>query len=342
LLNKLKLDTFVLLLENGDKINKKNLHKLSSVFEGGSNEFEIAVNTAAGAGAGLSRSIQVITKAMEDKGIRSANFDTAVKDFCATYTDVRQISFQNRLIVFLNKFYNNTVKRIENKINAMTKSFDYIKGCKRELDLNFQDSINKLQELLKDVNVSLGNSDTILQLINKSHREFNKSYSTAENKLNSFNKLFTEFIKINENKLKEYIPESSITSLIHKVNLLYERLRDNPGDIIASINKLVSDDDKMAIKKALNTNTTRLRFMLDDDGDKLKKELINKLSEINLYKRHLDDNLANCLLVKDIRNNFKGIMNEVRKRKSFELVYKKVVDFVSNRLIESEERRRTE
>lgn len=80
----------------------------------------------------------------------------------------------------------------------------------------------------------------------------------------------------------------------------------------------------------------------DENNDRLKKELISKLGEINLFKRNLESNLDLCLLPKIFKKEITEVEKEIRTRKEFELFFQTVVNFLNTKFLSREEKRRKE
>jgi hypothetical protein len=321
------------------------LSKLSCVFEQeDTEEFDIVIKASQNNINYIYKQpseIKTLTDNLRDKK-KIENSELLTQGFCLVYSDINKIKFQHKIFTFFIKFHENTIKRIENKSMKVSKAFDTVKVQKKELGVNFKEHLGKFDEILRGINTSEDNKDYLLGQIDTSYNEFIKLYKLQEKKLDSFNKTFGEFRKTNEVKLINFNPEQGVLSLMHKVNVIYERLRDNPLDIINNLNKAISDEERNYIKKIIQANSTKINTLINDNEDKMKKDLINKLGEINLYQKNIDIKLGNCLLPKEIKNNFKDIVNEIKKRRIFDMVYKKIYDFLNTKFLVLEEKRRQE
>lgn len=83
--------------------------------------------------------------------------------------------------------------------------------------------------------------------------------------------------------------------------------------------------------------------MLDfEDYDKVLKNLLEKNSELKLYKKHLENSLEISLMPKVFQNEIIEIEKEIKKRKEFELFFKRIINFLNGKFLTREEKRRRE
>ncbi len=83
--------------------------------------------------------------------------------------------------------------------------------------------------------------------------------------------------------------------------------------------------------------------MLDvEESERIFKNLLEKYSEINLFKKHLESNLDISMLPKVFKNEIQEIEAEIKKRKEFELFFQRIINFLNYKFIEREEKRRRE
>jgi hypothetical protein len=82
--------------------------------------------------------------------------------------------------------------------------------------------------------------------------------------------------------------------------------------------------------------------MFDDDCLKLNKEFIEKISEINLFKTNIENCLEIIYLPKIFKKEINEIENEIQKRRDFDYLFQTVTNFLNNKFLVNEEKRRKE
>jgi hypothetical protein len=82
--------------------------------------------------------------------------------------------------------------------------------------------------------------------------------------------------------------------------------------------------------------------MLDDEYQQLKKGVIEKLEEINFFKIKIEDSLEVSFLPQIFKKEMKEIQTEIIKRKEFDLIFQKITNFLNNKFLTREEKRRKE
>ncbi len=82
--------------------------------------------------------------------------------------------------------------------------------------------------------------------------------------------------------------------------------------------------------------------MLDEQCGKLKKILLDKLSELNLFNKNIENNLENAMLPAVFKTEIVEIQNEIKKRCEFDFVFKKLISFLNDNFLVEEEKRRSE
>jgi hypothetical protein len=85
-----------------------------------------------------------------------------------------------------------------------------------------------------------------------------------------------------------------------------------------------------------------MRTMLDEQCGKLKKILLDKLSELNLFNKNIENNLENAMLPAVFKTEIVEIQNEIKKRCEFDFVFKKLISFLNDNFLVEEEKRRSE
>lgn len=83
-----------------------------------------------------------------------------------------------------------------------------------------------------------------------------------------------------------------------------------------------------------------MKLILDDNTEKHRKDLLNKLGEISLYKKNLEHNYEILRLPKLFTEGLPDIEGEIKKRKEFDVFFQKVMYFLQHKFIIKEEERR--
>jgi hypothetical protein len=86
----------------------------------------------------------------------------------------------------------------------------------------------------------------------------------------------------------------------------------------------------------------QLKSLIDKEWEKSTKEVFERFSEINLHKKHLENNMELALLPKIFKEEMGTIEKEIIKRREFEIFFQKIINFVNGKILSKEEQRRKE
>jgi len=81
---------------------------------------------------------------------------------------------------------------------------------------------------------------------------------------------------------------------------------------------------------------------LDDECLKSKKEIIEKLSEIIFLKSTIENNIEVINIPKIFKKEIHEIESEIQKRKEFDFIFLTITNYLNNKLLTMEEKRRKE
>lgn len=372
----MKISHYNLLFDQGDKIGKKKMHKFDEILgkkykDKDSLEILLITSDSISSNTTLTKYQEEVFKLnsiIEKAGLNSSYLNSNFKKILETVffmmTEFKKFENQQKIIYFLNSFYKNMLDKIGKQLTSLNEAHDKFKQKKEELE--FDDTFNNNLSEFKQIFSDIKNLSHDVKVIEKSFLDFCKFFSIFEDKLKSFITSYNTFKEKNMRKLKESnlhpIPES-LKDIKEKINELFSELinananlfsRGNSSPIV--IKEILSRVENYWNKNNLSsyielfsnfhkmrrTNSSKIRSMLDDECLKLKKGIIEKLSEINFFKKTLDDNLEIALLPQVFKMELTEIKNEIEKRREFDFVFQTITNFLNNNLLCKEESRRKE
>ena len=170
----------MLLLQNGDRINKKKIIKIEKFLTDKTLDILLFTSDI------ITRNVDNQTK---NKVLRDNqnNGNKLIEILLTVNSHITKIENQNKIFNFLHNFFKNTNERINNKTNKLTTAYEYFKNNKNELDLNFTEQIKKFRGMFEDTwylkNITEDEIQKNIQIIEKAFTEFSKIYRIYEQKL---------------------------------------------------------------------------------------------------------------------------------------------------------------
>jgi hypothetical protein len=292
-----------------------------------------------------------------------------------THSEIKTIENQNVIMNFLENFYSHILVKIKNKFEKINENYKNYKGRRTELDFSYARNLEDFKKIFENLknhkneeNSSMSpnpakitdqkNSQIEIRAIEKSFAEFKKVFIIFEEKLKNFDLSLNNFIE-NHSKLKE-------KNLQIQVKLDEKYFKEQIGLIKQLYNEIVKNLDSNNFKEVLNrietfwnknnfklenfkeifklrkSNSHKIKSMLDDQCGRLKKVLLDKLSELNLFNKSIESNLEIAELPKIVQSELSQIQEEIKKRKEFEFVFMRLMNFLNQNFLAEEEKRRNE
>jgi hypothetical protein len=292
-----------------------------------------------------------------------------------THAEIRTIENQNVIMNFLENFYSHLIIKIKNKFQKINDNYKNYKERKTELDFSFArnlEDFKKIFEVLKnpknEENYSITTnpenithqkcSEIEIKAIEKSFADFKKVFCIFEEKLKNFDLSLNNFIE-NHSKLKEKnfliqnkLDENNIKEQIGIIKQLFNEIgknldSNNFKEVLTRVETFWNKNNfKMEnfkeIFKLRKTNSQKIKSMLEDQCGRLKKNLLDKLSELNLFNKSIETNLEISELPKILQKESLIIEEEIKKRKEFEFLFMRLMNFMNKNFLAGEEKRRIE
>lgn len=254
--NRLKINNFNLLFENGVKINKKKIHKLDEIL---SKQFKDQNNVDAViiTSDNLQKNIfeeeqKEFTNALEKFHLGTENIRKIFKTSCFANSELRRLENQMRIFQIVSNFYDNTMQKIQSKTEKLNKLDSGYRAYKHDLDSRFQQNLNGFVATLKDLDVDDQNFD--FGMIQRASTNFKKSFAIFETKLRHFDETFKNFKEKSNAKYKgeiQYLePLSQAAREVgDKMRAIYNMLWSNVNnpsslkEVIAKVENLWLSND---------------------------------------------------------------------------------------------------
>lgn len=220
IINNLKISHFNILLENGEKISKKKIHKIEEILTKNANEkIQLLLITADIPiwNKNQNRIWEEETKLFSNSlDKNNNNFNLFVKNFSSLAFishEIKKIDNQNIIMNFLKNFYINMIEKLNIKLNVLSECFTKGKISKEDLEKNFSNYINNFKEMLMKNLKDDSNEKKITQIesdiksIEKSFIDFKKTFTLFKEKYDYFNSKLNDFKDRKNNKLKDHCLE---------------------------------------------------------------------------------------------------------------------------------------
>jgi hypothetical protein len=323
----LKINNFTILLENGDRINKKKIEKLDKFMC--LDHLNILLLTSESAEK---------TQDDEVRKILSICDNTNVRNIMTLNSIAKKIENQNKIINFLSNFYKNTINRISTKNIFMLNSIKAFIENKDELEKNMEVFILDLKDLLKNYCLPQDEVNKNTKNIENNFIEFKKNFKIFEEKFDTFNKLFNEFKMKSSKHYETFIQEKF--EILYSISKLWAELKSNPKGVILEKDKLLIY--QTTLHNLSTNNTNKIKNLIEEDNVNLKREIIGKITELELLRKSVEANMNISLIPKFFKNEIVELENEIRVRKDFDDMFTGIVSFLNNQILTKEETRRKE
>lgn len=219
----------------------------------------------------------------------------------------------NYTSIFIKNKVNNQVKIKEcidsyytKVISAILKKIEKLNTINEKYSLRLIDVPTLFKDnFTKLKNMFINNKQTEFDIIEKASKEFEDVYKLYKEQFGKVKELSENYI-------------NSISSLLEEKVIYNEEI----------------------IEKVYVLNSQIIFRAIEYDSNKNKKELVEILSEINLYRKNLEYYYDIINIPSMFLNDTNEIENEITKRRSFDMFYRKIMDYVENTLISNEEKRR--
>ena len=193
-------------------------------------------------------------------------------------------------------------------ISAILKKVEKLNTLNEKFSLKLIDIPTLFRDnFTKLKEIFINNNQTEFDIIAKAAKEFEEVYQLYKG----------QFAKVKE------LSETYINSLS---SVLEEKVIYNEESL-----------DKIYI-----LNSQIIFRAIEDDSNKNKKDLVEILSEVNLYRKNLEHYYEIINIPSMFLSDTSEIENEIQKRQSFDMIYRSIMDYVENTLISNEEKRRKE
>ena len=193
-------------------------------------------------------------------------------------------------------------------ISAILKKVEKLNTLNEKFSLKLIDIPTLFRDnFTKLKEIFINNNQTEFDIIAKAAKEFEEVYQLYKG----------QFAKVKE------LSETYINSLS---SVLEEKVIYNEESL-----------DKIYI-----LNSQIIFRAIEYDSNKNKKDLVEILSEVNLYRKNLEHYYEIINIPSMFLSDTSEIENEIQKRQSFDMIYRSIMDYVENTLISNEEKRRKE
>ena len=193
-------------------------------------------------------------------------------------------------------------------ISAILKKVEKLNTLNEKFSLKLIDIPTLFRDnFTKLKEIFINNNQTEFDIIAKAAKEFEEVYQLYKG----------QFAKVKE------LSETYINSLS---SVLEEKVIYNEESL-----------DKIYI-----LNSQIIFRAIEYDSKKNKKDLVEILSEVNLYRKNLEHYYEIINIPSMFLSDTSEIENEIQKRQSFDMIYRSIMDYVENTLISNEEKRRKE
>lgn len=230
-------------------------------------------------------------------------------------------------VIFLKNKLNNQKKTKDclNKYYEKINETLYLKMEKySSLDNKFEKLINEIQTTFKDTFIQFKKIFSNEKMLSNLQSQQCIDFKVIEQSALNFSELYPLF-KTELNDLFKYI-QLYIDNICNSIE---ENLRISEGTI-----------EEMRLM--INRNTLLIYNEIINDNSKKKKELIEKLSEIDLFISNLENSYSIVTIPKYFTNETQIIQLEMKKRKTFDIFFQKIMNYIENNLLIKEEKRRKE
>lgn len=241
---------------------------------------------------------------MQVKSESSVSMAQSVKD---------SINNQKKIKAILNAYFQNTIEKINAKLQLLNGLQVKYAKHKQFIDSNF--------------NQSFGQFKTFFCYTDKDKESIQNDFDIIEQALVDYKKiacLYQEQLKLINMQANELIN-------VYDWNIKSNALRED--------NEHLPLNDRVKIRVH---NTHLIQNMIEKESDTMRKDLLNKIAEISLYKKNLEHAMSITNIPQLFITDAKEIQNEILKRKNFDFCFAKIMNFIQNTiLVKEEERRKT-
>ena len=379
--NELKISHFNILFQKGEKISKNKIQKFDETLSKYKHEDVINLllisSENSQTSSKLMDELKMLNSRLEKMGVNNFlsnlnNTKNILEIIFTTHSEIRTIDNQNVIMNFLENFYSHLIIKIKNKFQKINDNYKNYKERRTELDFSFAKNLEDFKKIFEDFknpkneennlanpeNITDQKFSTEIKAIEKSLADFKKVFCIFEEKLKNFDYGLNNYIE-NHSKLKEKnfliqnkLDENNIKEHIGIIKQLFNEIgknidSNNFKEVLTRVETFWNKNNfKMEnfkeIFKLRKTNSQKIKSMLEDQCGRLKKNLLDKLSELNLFKKSIETNLEISELPKILQKESMVIQEEIKKRKEFEFLFMRLMNFMNRNFLAGEEKRRIE
>ena len=214
---------------------------------------------------------------------------------------------------FLNKYFEKINETLYRKIEKYTT-----------LENKFAKLVNEIQTTFKDTFTHFKHVFPNEKMLNNIQNQQCIDFKVIEQSASNFSEVYPIF-------------KAELDELLKLIQLYIDGICNNIEEKLTTNGNSIEE-----MKVMLNQNTQKIIYQINQDYSKTKKELIEKISEMDLLISNLEKSYSIIAIPKYFNQETQMIQMEMKKRKTFDIFFQNIMNYIQNTLLMNEEKRRNE